>query len=225
MNTSKGPCKLRQSFLPTPLNCEAFPGPPVRWRSAHRRCFASQFSRHGRPEQSSVSAGRPHGAGPHTNGPVCVCVRARPELARARSAKQIHAMRCPSFLAAVSCSSFASVASGSATSNPACRHLTYRSSGRAKARCARVSPPLTSTLGPGEHRCLASPLIRASSRYWFEALSIRTPARSALPGSRSSGLLPSHCSRSITWATRPLAVGSPPALRVASLLGTAVLTF
>ena len=98
-------------------------------------------------------------------------------------------MRCPSFLAAVSCSSFASVASGSATSNPACRHLTYRSSGRAKARCARLSSPLTSTLGPGEHRCLAPPLIQASSRYWFEALSIRTPARSAVPGSKVIGLV------------------------------------
>ena len=33
---------------------EALPGPPVRWRSAHRRCSASQFSMHGRPELPSV---------------------------------------------------------------------------------------------------------------------------------------------------------------------------
>ena len=37
---------------------EALPGQPVRWRSAHRRCFGSQFSRHGRPRRrASVQVG------------------------------------------------------------------------------------------------------------------------------------------------------------------------
>ena len=53
---------------------------------------------------------------------------------------------------------------GATLSNPACRHLTYRSSGHAKARCARVSPPLTSTLGPVSR-------IAVRPAFWFASSS------------------------------------------------------
>ena len=96
---------------------EALLGPPVRWRSAHRRCFGSHFSRHGSPVRLSVGAGRSLGGnrrkevvGLHAQ--VCV-----PELAQSRSAKQTFAVNCPSSVAMAESKQFASVAYGAAALN------------------------------------------------------------------------------------------------------------
>ena len=92
---------------------EAFPGPPVRWRSAHRQCCGSQFSRHGRPVQPSVGASRLHGATRQSLWSVSAHGHMRvAELARPRTAKQTRAMECPSFLVAVKLQQFAPVVSG-----------------------------------------------------------------------------------------------------------------
>ena len=84
------------------VESEAFPGPPVRWRLAHRRCCGSQFSRHGRPEQSSVGASRLQGAARQSLLSVSAHQHLRvAELARPRTAKQARAMKYPSYFAIV----------------------------------------------------------------------------------------------------------------------------
>ena len=79
---------------------ESFPGPPVRWRSAHRRCCESQFSRHGRPACPIVSACGSLGADRQSLWSLCVRGYMRvAELARPGSAKQTHEMQCTCSLA------------------------------------------------------------------------------------------------------------------------------
>ena len=120
---------------------EACPGPPVRWRSAHRRCCESQFSWHGRPEQPSVGDSRMHGAARQSLWSVSAHEHMRiAELARPRTAKQTRAMECPSFFVAVELQQFAPVVSGAAAFKaclPAPNHSIERTSQRPlRALCA-----------------------------------------------------------------------------------------
>ena len=88
--------------------------------------------------------------------------------------------------------------------NPACRHLTYRSSGRAKARCARVSPPLTSTLGPGKRRTL-----HAAADPSF----VSVPASGAVGTNASKGPCRSQGNRACRLAVALAASPGPPVRR------------
>ena len=116
-NASKRPCKFHAISSATVAKHEALFGPPVRWRSAHRRCSGSQLSRHGRPESPSVSASRLLSASRRSQS-VSRLGRVVAELAWPRPAEQTHAMKCSSSLAAVELQLLASVAFGVAASNP-----------------------------------------------------------------------------------------------------------
>ena len=99
------------------------------------------------------------------------------------------------FFGAFESQKFASVVSVTALSNPACRHLTYRSSGRAKARCARVSSPLTYTLGNLEAR--SRPALRCISAALALLLASRSSSSCSVrsPFSRGAGRAPPRWNR------------------------------
>ena len=138
INASKMSCIFKAVSCANAVEHAALPRPPARWRSAHRRCFGSQFSRHGRSARPSVSASRSHGVGRQAHWSVGVQARmCVAELAQLQSAEQTHAMSCPSSSAAAKSERLGAVVFGARLSIPACRHLTpyrdFRSSQRIAA--------------------------------------------------------------------------------------------
>ena len=147
-NASKRPCKFHAISSATVARHEAFPRPPVRWRSAHRRCFGSQLLRHGRPERPSVSAGRLLAASRRSQSVSRLGRVLSPSLRGLAGPSKLTQWNARLRWPPSSCNCSLQWPSASLLRIPACRHLTTPSSGRSKGRFAPFAPPLISNVGP-----------------------------------------------------------------------------